>query len=310
MNIPSKDMHIRYLAILFLCVWMFVPMHAELIPDSTWTFHQPEAHDHAEENEIWLSADRPGAGTGSEVLGKGYIQWEAGFEAAHIPGLHYLTLPSSLFRFGVHKRIELRLEYGGVLAINDYPDSIPSSPDSHFYTPLPLYIGAKFLLCDHHGGSLDRKWIPRTALLVNVGVPLTSSMAQMVPISGLVDLLFEHEVTEWLSIGYDIGVHWEEWAPTPDIFASLGVNFEPTDHLGLFLESYNIFDPDALDLATGKRYTHCHVNLDFGLTYAVHPRVQLDVNAGFNLYNSATDLSGPKNHVFVGLGVTWLIRHP
>ena len=76
MNIPTKDMHIRYLAILFLCVWMFVPVHAELIPDSTWTFHQPEAHHHAEENEIWLSADRPGAGTGSEVLGKGYIQWE------------------------------------------------------------------------------------------------------------------------------------------------------------------------------------------------------------------------------------------
>ena len=72
MNIPTKDMHIRYLAILFLCVWMFVPVHAELIPDSTWTFHQPEAHDHAEENEIWLSADRPGAGTGSEVLGKGF----------------------------------------------------------------------------------------------------------------------------------------------------------------------------------------------------------------------------------------------
>jgi len=49
-------------------------MHANLVSDSIWTIHQPDAHHHAEENEIWLSADRPGAGTGSEVLKKGFIQ--------------------------------------------------------------------------------------------------------------------------------------------------------------------------------------------------------------------------------------------
>ena len=63
-------------------------MLANLVSDSIWTIHQPDAHHHAEENEIWLSADRPGAGTGSEVLKKGFIQWETGFEVAHIPGLH------------------------------------------------------------------------------------------------------------------------------------------------------------------------------------------------------------------------------
>lgn len=51
-------------------------MLANLVSDSIWTIHQPDAHHHAEENEIWLSADRPGAGTGSEVLKKGFIQWE------------------------------------------------------------------------------------------------------------------------------------------------------------------------------------------------------------------------------------------
>ena len=303
-------MSIRRLTIFLLCTSAPLWLHAELIQDSVWTFHQPDAHHHVEQNEIWLSADRPGFGTGSEVLDRGFIQWETGFEAAHIPGLHLITLPTTLFRFGVHKRVELRMEYSGVLAIKDHPDSISMTTDEQFYVPSPLTIGAKILLWDHHGGSLNQKWIPRTALLLNIGAPLTPDIAKIMPVSGSADLLFEHEVMDWLSIGYDIGAHWTEWAPTPDIFASLGINFEPTDHLGLFIESYNTFDTDAMNIFTQKRYTHYDICLDFGLTYAVHPRVQLDAYAGFNLYNSESLLSGPKNYAFFGFGVTWLIWHP
>ena len=300
----------RCLSLVFLSVFMSDSVRAELVPDSLWLFHQKDAHHHSEQNEIWLSADRPGFGTGSEVLNRGFIQWETGFEAAHFPGLHSVTLPSALFRFGVHKRVELRLEYCGILEINDRSDTLSAIPEGPAYVPSPLNIGAKILLCDHHGGSLNQKWIPRTALLLNVGVPLTQEIARMIPVSGSVDLLFENEVTDWLSLGYDIGAYWDKWAPIPDIFASLGINFELTDHLGLFVESYNIFDIDAVNFSTDKHYTHYDINLDFGLTYAVHPRVQLDAYAGFNLYNSEAYLSGPKNFAFFGLGVTWLIWHP
>jgi hypothetical protein len=280
------------------------------LPDSLWTCKDPNSHHHVEENEIWLSADRPGAGTGSEVLTRGVIQWETGFECLHTLGSHLLTMPTTLFRFGLHKRAELRLEYTGALMIFDHPDADPGTPDEHLYTPAPLEIGTKILLCDHHGGSLEQKWIPRTALLCNIGIPISSFLVKELPISGSVDLLFENEITEWLSLGYDLGVQWNEWAPAPDIFASLGINFAPTDHLGLFIESFNLFDPDAMDLMTGKTYTHSHVSLDFGITYAVHPRVQLDAYAGFNIYNSEPMMSYPQNYAFFGLGLTWLIWHP
>lgn len=261
-------------------------------------------------DEIWVSADRPGAGTGSEVLDRGYIQWETGFECLHTLGMHLLAMPTTLFRFGLHQRVELRLEYTGEWTIFDSPDYAPYTQDDPPYTPAPLGIGTKILLCDHHGGSLDQAWIPRTAVLCNIGLPLSRSVAKDLPVSGSVDLLFENEVTEWLSLGYDVGVQWNEWAPVPDIFASLGVNFEPTEHLGLFVESFNIFDPDAIDVNTGKTYTHCHINMNFGITYAVHPRVQLDAYAGFNIYNSQPIFSHPQNYAFFGLGVTWLIWHP
>ena len=280
------------------------------LPDSVWTFKHHDGHHHAEQNEIWMSADRPGAGTGSEVLNKGYIQWETGFEALHTLGTHALTMPTTHLRCGLHKRAELRLEYTGGLLIFDHPEKNLATPDEQLYTPEPLRIGTKILLCDHHGGSLDQPWIPRTALLCNIGLPTSKNMAKDLPVSGSIDLLCENEVTDWLSIGYDVGVQWNEWAPTPDIFASLGLNFEPTDHLGLFIESFNLFDPDAPNLNTGNTYTHCHINMDFGLTYAVHPRVQLDTYAGFNLYNSEPELSFPQNYAFFGIGLTWLIWHP
>lgn len=299
----------RWKGLLIGLLWVLCAQ-GEILPDSVWTFANREAHHHAEENEIWLSADRPGAGTGSEVLTRGVIQWETGFECLHTMGTHLLTMPTTLFRFGLHKRVELRLEYTGELMVFDHPDDDPQSPDEHLYTPMPLEIGTKILICDHRGGSLDKAWIPRTALLCNLGLPTTTLQARDLPISGSVDLLFENEITEWFSLGYDLGIQWNEWSPTPDIFASLGINFEPTDHLGLFVESFNLFDPDAINLMTGNTYTHSHINLDFGITYAVHPRVQLDAYAGFNIYNSEPLASHPQNFAFFGLGVTWLIWHP
>ena len=259
---------------------------------------------------VAVSADRPGEGTGSEVLDRGVIQWETGFECLHTLGMHLLTTPTALFRFGLHKRVELRLEYTGELMVMDKPDNNPLTSDNYLYVPEPLGLGTKILLCDHHGGSLEQPWIPRTALLCNIGLPISKDLVRDLPVCGSIDLLFENEATQWLSFGYDVGVQWNEWAPTPDIFASLSINFEPTDHLGLFVESFNLFDPDALDLNNGKTYTHCHINMEFGITYAVHPRVQLDAYAGFNLYNSEPIISSPRNYAFFGLGVTWLIFHP
>ena len=285
-----------------LCAWA-----TPHLPDSVWTVLQKDGHHHEEANEIWLSADRPGVG--SEVLDRGYIQWETGFEVAHFMATHFVTLPTTLFRFGVHKRVEMRLEYNGWLMLSDHPDSDPTSADAALYAPSWLWVGSKFQLWQHHGGSLDQKWIPRAALLLNLGLPTTTVLAEDMPIAGIVDLAFENEVLEWLSLSYNLSVQWVEWAPAPDILPSLAINFMPTDHLGLFVESFAMFDCDAVR-PDGSTYTHSDVNFDLGLTYAVHPRVQLDIYGGFNLYNSSPALSGPKQSSFLGFGVTWLIWHP
>ena len=250
--------------------------------------------------------DRPGMGTGTTVLERGVIQWETGFEIDHLPGLHLLALPTTLFRFGVDKRAELRLEFEGALVVNDHPDADPASPDDHFYITAPLYIGSKIMLWE---GSEEARlrWIPRLSLLANIGLPTSKAMAENMPVWGSLDLLFENDITRWFSIGYNFGVHWNEWAPMPDFFASLGLNFTPTEKLGFFVENYNSFDCDVNPALFGSSTAYL-VFLNFGVTYLVHPRVQLDLYAGFNCFNSVQMLSSPQNDSFVGFGVAWLIR--
>jgi hypothetical protein len=261
----------------------------------------------AEETEH-VEPDCPGMGTSTTVLDKGHIQWETGFDVEHVLGSHLISLPATSLRFGVDKFAEVRLDYEGVLVASDHPDDNPDTHDAHLYSPSHLYLGSKIKLW---GGSETKKlkWIPKMSLLAEIGLPLTTDMAKWMPIAGDIDLLFENEITNWFSIGYDFGAHWLEWAPMPDFFASLALNFDPTDKLGFFIENYNYFDFDV-DKEFFGYSTAYMVYLNFGVTYLVHPRVQLDLHAGFNCYNSEPMTSTPKNDAFLGIGVAWLIYSP
>ena len=251
----------------------------------------------AQENTV--QADRPGVGTGPTVLTLGDIQWETGFEEAFSPGIHLVALPTTLFRFGVHKRIELRVEYEGVLTVYD---SLPGNREIR-YIPEHLLLGTKIMLWQ---GATDKRlrWIPKTSVMAQIGLPTTKELADERPVIGMVDLLFENEVTHWFSVGYEVGIHWLEWVPEPDIFVSLSLNFQPTEQWGCFLENFNYFATSPNPVLDAKN----NVFLDFGVTYKPHPRVQLDVNAGFNCYDSEPALNGPKNFAFVGLGIAWKLR--
>lgn len=247
-------------------------------------------------------------GTGTNILDLGRIQWETGFEVGHLLGYHELAMPTMLFRFGLSPWAELRLEYTGILSVDDKPGENNAIPDV-MYDPEPLWLGTKIRLWQGSDQPAI-KWIPRISLLLNLGLPLTKYDAESTPICGAIDLLFENDITDWLTIGYDVGVNWIEWRPTPDVFASLAFNFAPTSKLGVFIESFNLFHPDiARETDPNSTYTACNINLDFGLTYMVHPRVQLDAYAGFNLYHTEPLLSSPSNFAFVGFGVTWLLHH-
>ena len=251
--------------------------------------------------DVVVQPDRPGEGTGTTILSSGIIQWETGFGFDYTSDALFYTLPTTLFRFGLHDYAELRLEYSGVYVDN----RLPAVPNRASYEPDPLKIGTKIKLW---GGTDEPgvKWIPRVSVLANIGLPMTKQMAKERPVTGTIDLLFENVITEWFNINYDFGSYWNDWAPMPDFFASLALNFTPIDRLGLFVESFNLFVCDG-STRKSRQKTAYDIKIDFGLTYLLHPRVQLDVSGGFNCYHSNREDSSPANHFFVGLGVAWLL---
>ena len=56
-----------------------------------------------ETEDSWMSPDRPGMATGTDVMPFKKVMWETGFEGDWV-GAHSITLPTTMFRFGITRR--------------------------------------------------------------------------------------------------------------------------------------------------------------------------------------------------------------
>ena len=88
---------------------------------------------------------------------------------------------------------------------------------------------------------------------------------------------------------------WDGISAIPATFLAVSLGFNITENLGAYIESYNYF------VKYGIRNTEAECNLDFGFSYQVHPRVQLDIYGAFNCQD-------PKSFACIGLGVAWMIH--
>jgi len=230
-----------------------------------------------------ISADRPGMATGTDITPALKLVWETGFEADW-NGAHSFALPSTMLRFGLSDFAELRLQYDGSFSqLYDH---------SWEYGVEPLVLGTKVKVFDGY------KWLPKIALMANLAIPITrhTDPYTIAPhVAPSLYLLFQHDVTDWFNVGYNVGAEWSGVSHIPSTFLALCLGFNVTENLGAFLESYNYFT------RIGKHNTVVECNLDFGLSYTVHPRVQIDLYGMFNCQD-------PRNFNGLGLGVAWLIN--
>ena len=229
----------------------------------------------SQNDDLTISADRPGMATGPDVMPFRKVQMEMGFETSHSNTTSVL-LPTVMLRYGMTQFAELRVEYDGNYLLN--PD------DSWDYEVNPLVVGTKTKIYEGEG------WMPKISLMANLSIPLNrqDSVAHVAP---SLYLLFQNDITEWFNVGYNVGLEWSGVTHVPSTFLALCLGFNISDNFGAFVESYNSF--------TLNEEAEC--NLDFGLTYLVHPKVQLDLYGMFNCQNA-------KSFNGVGLGVAWLLN--
>ena len=234
------------------------------------------------EDELWMEPDRPGMATGTGVMPFKKVMWETGFEAG-LGDEYSVLMPTTMFRFGITRFAELRVEYDGLLLQN--------IDKSWTYEVAPLITGTKLRIFD---GSEQYKWIPKVALMANLAIPCTPAMAKSMHVAPSLYALFSNDVTSWLNIGYNVGVEWDGMQPKPHTFLALCLGFNITEDVGAFVESYNYITDYGRNIAG-------ECGLDAGFNFMVHERVQLDIYAAINAKDPAAES-------YVGLGVAWLIN--
>ena len=234
----------------------------------------------AQEELPSISADRPGALTGTDVMPLHKLQWETGmgFESTK-DGPHTFTLNNTLLRFGLFENAELRVGTD-FLMWNDGQAMEPSFG----FAPITVGVKANF----YEGSGI----LPSVALLAELQSPHVGTK-ELLPshLAPTLHLLFEHTLTDWLGIGYNVGTEWDGETATPTTFLGFGLYFGLTEQIGTFIETYNYIHPEE-----DNQYL-----TEFGFTWLVSRRVQLDVAADLDFQNIGKYYS-------VSGGVAWLIN--
>ena len=130
----------------------------------------------AQESATVISADRPGMATGVDVMPFKSVQWETGFQYDYSSGAHSITLPTTLFRLGITRFAEIRMEYDGTLASAD--------KKQWEYAVEPLVVGTKIKVFE---GTENEKlqWLPAVSFLLNLAVPSTPDLAKTTHVAPL-----------------------------------------------------------------------------------------------------------------------------
>lgn len=228
------------------------------------------------QDEVDFTADRPGVGTGTGIVGAGNVMWEAGMAYDYEGGEKTFTFCNSLFRYGLTSNWEMRLELNG-LHTWGYGDHTTGLDAVNLATKVRLYEGEDA--------------VPSVALLAGLTLPVGSKAYRPSNIAPSLTLLADHDVTDRLNIAYNAGLEWDGETAEPTTFAALCLGYQINDRLGAYVENYDYF-------AKGMK---SQWNMDLGVNWMASSRVQLDLAGCFNLNNI-------KNSYGISFGVAWLIK--
>lgn len=239
-----------------------------------------------------ISTDRPDRTESTETVGKNKFQIETGIEYGSIKNknselllengntvtgdvkLGTLTVPTTLLRYGLTDKVELRLGIdfdAQYFRIGDI-DSLSNNSKLSLNAP---QLGAKFSLYNGEG------WKPDFAIIAGVKIPnVGDELKQVKHFVPEFTLAFNNDITSKISVGYNLGVEWNDEMTDRDLFSSISFAFELTPQLGSFLEYYGNFPK------TGNDYDN---NIDAGFTYLINKNFQMDIYGGIGLSKISND---------------------
>jgi hypothetical protein len=226
-----------------------------------------------------IITDRPDQTESSSTVGGGNLQIESGmvttFEGGAFEANRQVLAPTTLFRYGITKGVELRF-------VNQFETRKTRFQDKAVQGISDLEIGTKIQLFQKEGVNTE------IALLSHLILPIGSEAFTNGSFGTVNKLSIAHDLSENMALGYNIGYNYFGTGKG-DLTYSVALGVGVNDKVGVYIEPYG-------DLVEFKELV---VNFDGGFTYLVNPNLQLDFSFG----TSATEQMN-----YVSAGVSWLIH--
>ncbi len=224
-----------------------------------------------------IVTDRPDQTESSSTVGLGNLQIESGlliaYEGDSLSSSRNLLAPTSLFRYGITKGIELRFlsqfetlknETGTVQGISD------------------LEIGTKIQVLQEENRNTE------IAFLSHLVMPTGTTEISGDTFGTINKISIAHELGGNLGLGYNLGYNYLGEG-NGDLTYSVALGVGVNDRVGLYIEPYG-------ELQNCEDFL---LNVDAGITYLANEDLQFDFSFG-------TGTEETMNYVSVGF--SWLLK--
>jgi hypothetical protein len=214
-----------------------------------------------------IQLDRPDQTECPFITPKGYIQIENGFVIENENDEKKYSLPSTLWKYGINKRLELRL--------------ITAFLKEEKHGLQPITIGFKTSLIEEKG------FIPKISFIGHLTTKnIGSKVFYTQYIAPAFRFTMQHNLTEKVSLAYNLGIEWSGETTQESYIYTLTASNSFNKKLGGYIEFYGFF----------PKQNKPDQRFDCGITYLVNNDFMLDFSGGFGLTPNA-----PKNYLAFGV---------
>lgn len=227
-----------------------------------------------------MTADRPGFATSPFLVCPNHFQIETGSAYEKASGNHtiqeLILFNTFLARYGINKILEVRLQSDFAKVKTDSVNRVGFNL---------MTAGAKLLI--YKGKGI----IPMTSLMVNLTFPFSNDefFKPESPMPSFY-LLMQNDITDKFIISYNFGMDFIDGVSVPIEFAAICFEYDFTQNLITYIESYNWFATGALP----KNF------IDVGGAYLITKNIQLDLSVSLSLQDFA-------HYFLINGGVAWRI---
>ena len=215
-----------------------------------------------------IQTDRPDQTECPFIVPEKYVQIENGFSIDNENNKKIFCLPTSLWKYGINEKVELRM-------ITEL-----TSVKSNEIGILPLTFGFKLNLLKEKG------IIPTTSLITHLTTSnLGSRKYQSTYLAPSFRFTMQHTLSEKATLGYNIGEEWNGETPDPIFIYTLTLGYSLPFNFGSYIEVYG----------TKQHQQNTEHKFDGGITYLIGKNLLLDISGSIGLSKKQ-----PSNYIALG----------